>query len=372
MNGMQVLASAVALVMSSSAAGTGPAPDVDKIIARHLIARGGADRIHAINSLIFEHGKYSEPGHEGSGDATMMLMRPYYKLVGDPRRKFDFLEGYDGAAWEYYGDPGILLRTTGAASKAARHFADVEGPLLDYKLKGSTAQLAGTESIDGHPTWDVRITLPDGCQADNFIDQKTYMMLASAQTAKVHAFGNEVTSRTQYSDFRPVAGVLFPFKSSEIVIATGKELASMQWASITANGAMQASWFSPPVYEHTPIQTFIEQLYGQREDLSAVMWTYRIFRLAHPGVDTSDAAETAGYQALKMDQRESAIALLEQNAKDYPSQADAAFGLGRAYVAVGRRDQARAEFQRALKFDPKNKRAADALSDLDRPQAAPK
>ena len=360
-------ASQVAVAATSS-------PNVETIIARHIAARGGADRMHAIHSLMFENGRYQEPGLDalGGGNATMMLMRPYYKLVGDPRRKNEFMEGYDGSAWEWYADPGVVLRTTGAASKASRHFADVDGPLLDYKAKGYTAELAGTELIAGHPTYDVRITMPDGYEADNFIDQQSYMMIASGQTAKVHAFGNEVVSRTQYSDFRPVAGVLFPFKSTEVEVATGKELNSMLWGSIRANGDIPVSWFSPPVYVHTVIQTFIEQLFEQREDPSAVMWTYRIFRLAHPDLDTSSAAEVAGYQALKMGQMPSAIALLEQNARDYPNRADAAFGLGRAYAAAGRTDGARMQFERALKIDPKHKRAIAALKELDEPLPTPR
>lgn len=359
------------LLGASGVSAASPLPDVDTIIARHIAARGGAERMHAITSLMFEHGKYSEPGQEGMGDATMMLMRPYYKLVGDPRRKNELMEGYDGAAWEWYADPGFVIRTTGAASKAARHFADVDGPLLDYKTKGYTAELAGAEVIAGHPTYDVRITMPDGYQTDNFIDQKSYQILASGHTAKVHAFGNQVTSRTQYSDFRPVAGVLFPFRSTEVEIATGKELNAMEWGSISANQKIPVSWFSPPAFERTPIQTFIEQLYGEREDPSAVMWTYRIFRLAHPGMDTSDAAQIAAYQSLKMDQTASAIALLEQNAKDYPDKADGAFGLGRAYATAGRKDEARAQFRRALQLEPGHKRATAALNDLDRPQADP-
>ena len=362
----------ILLITVGSQALAAPAPDVDTIIARHIAARGGADKIRAIKSLMFEHGKYAEGTSYSDGNATMMLMRPYYKLVGDPRRKNDIMEGYDGSAWEYYAEPGFVIRTTGAPSKAARHFADVDGPLLDYKAKGYAADLIGTEVIAGRPAYDLRITMPDGYQTDNFIDEQSYAVIASQQTAKVHAFGNEVKSRTQYSDFRPVAGVLFPFKSSEVAIASGKELGSMQWGSITANAEIPVSWFSPPVFDHSPTQTLIEQLYGQREDPSAVMWTYRIFRRAHPGMDTSDAAEIAGYQMLKMEQPASAIALLEQNLKDYPNQADAAFGLGRAYATTGRKAEARTMFERTLTIDPKNKRAPDALKDLDAPKPEPK
>jgi tetratricopeptide (TPR) repeat protein len=360
-----------ALLMAAAAAAAPEPPDVATIIPRHIEARGGAETMRAIENLMFEKGQYEEPGYHGSGDATMTLARPYYKLVGYPGRSKDLMEGYNGAAWEWYAEPGFVLWTTGAASEASRHYADVDGPFLDYQAKGYTAKLVGAAEIDGRPAWEVELTMPDGYESDNFFDQKSYLLVASGQTAKVHAFGAKVPSRTRFSDFRPVAGVLFPFRSSEVEIATGKELNAMQWGSITANRDIPTSWFSPPEFERKPIQVLIEQLYGQREDPAAVLWTYRVYRLAHPGEDTSDAAQIAGYQSLKMGQAKSAIALLGANARDYPDKPDAAFGLGRAYATAGREAEARAEFRRALTLDPKHSRAADALKALDTPRPAP-
>lgn len=372
MNLLRTILGLVLMLLPSLAPAAAPV-SADTVIERHLAARGGVERLRAIRNLMFEKGMYSEKGYSGefAGDATMMLARPYYKLVGYPGRSKDVMEGYDGAAWEWYADPGIVLRTTGAASEASRHYADVEGPFLDYRAKGSTAELIGEATIGDRPAYQVRLTMMDGFATDNFFDTKTYMLMASRQTAKVHAFGDKVTSETRFDDFRAVAGVLFPFRSREVEIATGKELNAMQWGSITANRDIPIAWFSPPVFERTPVQTFIEQLYGQREDPASVMWTYRNYRRIHPGEDTSDAAQVAGYQALKMGAIPSAIALLEANAKDYPDKPNAAFGIGRAYATAGRKDEARREFQRALKLDPKHERAKAALKDLDTPRPDP-
>ncbi|MEZ5995048.1 MAG: tetratricopeptide repeat protein [Hyphomonadaceae bacterium] len=340
-------------------------PDVDTIVARHIEARGGEAAIRAINSLVFDGGTYSEPGYTGHGDAAMMLMRPYLKLVGHPERNPDFMEGYDGAAWEWYRDPGIVLRTTGDASEAARHYADVEGPFLDYAAKGSRVELAGEETIGGRRAYQVRLTMMDGYETDFFIDRRTYMIIASRHTASVHAFGARIASETRFGDFRRVAGVLFPFRSSEVEIATGRELNSMQWGTIEANREIPITWFSPPEFEHTPLQTFMEQMFNQRADASAVLWTYHNFRRTHPGVDTREAGEIIGYQILKMGQHEQAIALLERNAADNPNAADSAFALGRAYATVGRTDDARREFNRALQLEPGHPRATRALAALD-------
>jgi tetratricopeptide (TPR) repeat protein len=352
------------LAAAPGAAGQTRRPDVDTIIARHVEARGGEAALRAINSLVFDRGVYSEPGFSSPGDAVMMLMRPYYKLVGHPERNPQYMEGYDGAAWEWFADPGIVLRTTGDASEAIRHYADVDGPLIDYAAKGSRAELIGEETIGDRRAYQVRLTMMDGYETDFFIDGRTYMIIASRHTASIHAFGDRVASETRFSDFRRVAGVMFHFRSSEVEIATGRELNAMQWGSIEANQNLPAAWFSPPAFERTQVQTFMEQLFVQRADASAVMWTYHNFRRTHPDVDTREAAEIMGFQILKMGQRDQAIALLERNAADYPNAASSAFGLGRAYARSGRPDDARREFNRALQLEPGHARATQALAEL--------
>src|SRR5262249_54873512 len=113
----------LALIALFAAAGaSAESPSVDQIVERYITARGGREKIAALRWIVIR-GEYREGGHV-SPNATLALMRPFYKLVGDPDRKIgDFAEGYDGSAWEYYGDPGIVVRTVGAASAAGRHRA---------------------------------------------------------------------------------------------------------------------------------------------------------------------------------------------------------------------------------------------------------
>jgi tetratricopeptide (TPR) repeat protein len=140
----------------------------------------------------------------------------------------------------------------------------------------------------------------------------------------------------------------------------------MQWGKIEVNRDLPETWFSPPEFERTPLQRFVEQLYSERTDPSAVMWTYREFRRFHPEVDTASAIEFVGYQMLKMGEVTTAIELLEQLVADHPDRANAAFGLGRAYEAAGELERARAEYERALRIDPQHKRALQGLAELSR------
>lgn len=65
---------------------------------------------------------------------------------------------------------------------------------------------------------------------------------------------------------------------------------------------------------------------------------------------------------LKMNDFAGAVAVLSLNARDYPQSSTSAFALGRAYRSAGHTERAKAEFNRALALDPKNKRASDALA----------
>lgn len=336
---------------------------VPQIIERHIQALGGQQKIDAIHSITY-HLTYRE-GTFVLPDAYMAKMRPYYKTLGDPRNlKVDVNEGYDGSAWEYYSDPGVVLRTVGEAAAAARHGTELIDSLVDTKAVGAQIESGGIETVEDRPAYKLHVTLADGFEKDLFLDAQSFLIVADRRSAPVHAFGAAVRSENRLGDFRPVGGVLFPFAVREVEIATGKELNSATYQSITVNEKLDASYFSPPQYDRTPLQQMLEQLYMERTDAVAVMWTYHGFRRANPSIDTRDGVEFIGYQIVKMGDFNGAIALLKANATDYPQSASAQFGLGRAYKAASDFENARTCFQKALQIDPNFKKAGDGLNAL--------
>ena len=337
----------------------------DDIVAAHLKARGGAERLRAIETVVYRNGVYREPGYEGSGGAFMAMARPYFKIVSDPAdTASDMREGYDGSAWEWYRSPGIVVRTVGAANAAIRHNLDPDGPFSDYRVKGTTIERAADATVGGRPAYGLYLTLRDGQPTLYLIDKETFLIAAERKAAPIHAFGAAVSSEERFTDYRSVDGVLFSFHSTETEIATGKELNSMTWGAIEINRKLPREWFSPPSYVRTPLQEFLEQLYYERADSSAIRWSYAAFRRAHPDIDTRAGIEMVGYQMLKMGDFAGATVLLRMNAVDYPKSSSSAFGLGRALLAAGDSTLARRQFTRALELDLGNKSAANALKSM--------
>lgn len=341
----------------------------DEIVTRHLEARGGAQRLKAMTSVVYRNGTYHEGSYSSSGRAFMAMALPYYKIVGDPAdSSSEYREGYDGSAWEWYRSPGFVVRTVGAANAAIRHNLDPDGGLSDHRAKGNTIARVADDTVAGRGVYGLLLTLSDGHASVVLIDRETFLITAVRKTAPVHAFGAEVTSEERFSDYRAVNGILFPFRATETEIATGKEMNSMQWGVIEVNRELPRAWFSPPAFERTALQEFFEHLFHERTDVSALRWSYRAFRRGHPGIDTRAGVEAIGFQILKMRDHAGAIAVLTLNEQDYPQASSAAFGVGRAYSTAGDSTRARDAFERALRLDPNNKRAADALAALRRVQ----
>jgi tetratricopeptide (TPR) repeat protein len=286
-------------------------------------------------------------------------------VVGDPEDpRTDIMEGYDGSPWEYYANPGFVLRTVGHAAGATRRGAYLDWRLGELRSHGSTVTRGADAEIGGRAAYRLVVTARDGFARDYFIDQENFLLLADRYHAPVHAFGTAVTTEARFADWREVAGILFPFRAVEVDLATGRELNSMAWGKIEVNRELPLSWFAPPPPARSRLQALLEKLYEARTDATQVLWSYADFREAYPDVDTREGVEAIGYQILKTGAHDTAIALLEGNARDYPRAASAAFALGRALATKGDTARARKELERALTLDPTHKRADEELKRL--------
>ena len=358
------------LVSCVPAAAPGGLLTLDQVVGKHIQALGGSDSIHKLQSIVIR-GMYHEPGPipEGTSIAArnyMAFMRPYYEVIGDPAVEHPGLrEGFDGSAWEYYGDPGIAVRTVGAAAAATRHAAEfLQDSLVDYGEKATKLELQGRENVGGHDTYKILVTLADGFQKYVYVDADTFLMVADRKAAPIHAFGQSINSEDRFEDYRSVQGVQIPFRILEVELSTGKILAESRRVSVEVNTLRDVSIFSPAPYQRTPLQQFLEQLYLERADLVSTMYTYYLFRRTHSDVDTRAEVEFVGYQMAKMGDYATSVQLLKANALDYPNSASAQFGLGRAYKAAGDLEHAKDAFDRALQIDPNFKKATDGLNAL--------
>jgi hypothetical protein len=340
-------------------------PTAREIVDRYVAARGGRARIQAVRSIVLR-----APGR------FMARARPYYWMVGEPGPNRTYAEGNDGSPWEYLGDHGLVLRTTGAPAAAARHTSYFDDALASSLEPGWQVELAGSEDIGGREAWRLRVTFPDGFQTDEFVDTRTFLRIGNRKVAPVHAFGAGTATETRISDYREVKGALFPMTFREFVIATGQPLDDMSgtWTSAEANVALPPGYFSPPPPGDTPLARMLNAAFAARAIPTDALGWYRDFRSdpATAGIDTAAGVEAVGYQCLKNEAVPAGVMLLEANLRDHPASPAAHFGLGRAYRAAGREADAVAQFRRALELDPGHQRAKEALARAALPRVSPR
>jgi hypothetical protein len=358
-----ILAAMLSLAVSTRAA----EPSIETIVRAHIDALGGIEKIHAIHSFI-KHGWYREESSLDD-DTFIAQMRPFYRVIGDPRASGlkDDYEGYDGSAWEYYADPGLVVRTIGAAARATRHSAAFDDALVDYERYGTLLAYEGSQTFGGNDTYVVHATLYDGFQEELFVDKRTALIDGMQRIVPMHAFGQNYKETYTFGNYRPEGGVMMAHMDREVDSETGKVLTESGVHSVEINPTLPISMFSPPEWSRTPVQQMIQLIYDERDEPAAAVATYQDFRhagAADPSLGDAGAVDFVGYQCLKMGHVDTALAILRLNVADYPQFARAHFGLGRALSVNGDKKEAAAQFRAALALDPTYTRAKDALEAL--------
>ena len=226
------------------------AQSVDEIIDEYADARGGRNKINSINSL------YMEGIREMMGNqVAVKVSKVQGKLF---RNDFEFrgIPGYtivtSSEGWSF-----IPMRSqkpeplSAERLKALQSDLDIAGPLLDYASKGHKAALIGKEDVDGRQAYKIKLTLYSGKEIIYLIDTKTYLVIQTRQmTVGMNAGGNANAGQereliTNFSDYRSVDGILFPYQVSNP--GGGPGGGSIAFSKIELNKAIDESQYKPSV-----------------------------------------------------------------------------------------------------------------------------
>lgn len=182
------------------------AQTVDEVIQKNIQARGGMEKLKAITSLRVT-GKVHTEGMQ-------IPLRIQFKRPGMVRAEasvqgLSFVKAYDGeTAWQidaFEGKPDAEKAPDDEA-KSIIDMGDLDGPLVDYKLKGNTVELLGKEELEATPVYKLKVTRKNGDVIFIYIDCQSYLELKAS--AKRKEQGKEFVEDEYYSDYKPVNGVM--------------------------------------------------------------------------------------------------------------------------------------------------------------------
>ena len=196
---------AVAAVLAAPAAGQ----TVDEVIAKSFEARGGLDKLKAIQSIRMT-GRMSV----GADDLSMVveMKRPDKIRVDTTGRGRTAVQAYDGkTAW------GIAPMGTGRAealptelARAIAEQADIDGPLVDYQAKGHQVALIGKERVEGRNAFKLKVTRKNGNVEYYFLDASSYLPIRVEGRRTVR--GAEIEGEGTIGDYRKAGGFLWPHR----------------------------------------------------------------------------------------------------------------------------------------------------------------
>jgi len=208
-----VLALPVSLATAQTAAPAKPAsanPSVDELIAKNIEARGGMEKMKAVQSIRMT-GKMTM----GQGmEAPMMLEMKRPKAM---RMEFTFqgmtgIQAYDGkAGWQVmpFGGKKDPEPMTAEDLQEADENADIDGPLVDYKSKGYTVELVDKEKVEGSDAWKLKVDMKKGTVRYVYLDADT--MLEIKNEGKRTIRGSEVEFESTIGDYKEVGGLMLPY-----------------------------------------------------------------------------------------------------------------------------------------------------------------
>jgi outer membrane lipoprotein-sorting protein len=187
------------------------AQTADEIINKSLEARGGTDKLKALQSVVME-GIMNQAGT----DINMTIT-----VVNNKGAKVEFsVQGQTGYTIVTPTDGWTYNPFTGASSpekmgeeqlKESQVQLDLPGPFVDYKNKGIKADYAGKEAVAGKECFKVKLTRANGKSSTYYFDSGTYYVIRIVGTNIVN--GSEMEVTTDYADFRKTPeGYIFPFK----------------------------------------------------------------------------------------------------------------------------------------------------------------
>jgi hypothetical protein len=188
-----------------------PSP-VDEVVASNLAARGGKERIQALQS-VRETGTVTASGGRVARVVRERTRSGLIRLEFDSQGTtsvfaHDGETGWQVAPLQGQFEPQVTTPETDATAGADQR--DIEGPLVNWREKGHVVELAGREQLPTGEAFKLKIALADGTVRHDYVDVASRQVVRSDLTRIIR--GRPVQMESIFSDFREAGGLVFPHR----------------------------------------------------------------------------------------------------------------------------------------------------------------
>jgi hypothetical protein len=204
---------AIVLMAVSCLTSLSHAQTVEELVSRNIQAKGGMNKIKAINTRRMT-GRL-EGGGGFTGGVGLENQRPNLVRQTFSQQGMTAVSAYDGSVgWQIqpfrgHKDPELM------GDDDLRNLlldADLDGPLVDSKEKGNTVEYLGHDVVDGDDALRLKVTLKNNDIIYYYLDPDTYLEIRKEIQQFIR--GSVRERIVDLGSYKPVAGVMYPFSIS--------------------------------------------------------------------------------------------------------------------------------------------------------------
>jgi outer membrane lipoprotein-sorting protein len=223
------------------------AQTADELIEKNIQAKGGREKLKAMNTLRMT-GKMTM-GQGMEAPFTMEMARPNKMRVEFTIQGMTGIQAYDGQkGW-------LLMPFMGKKDpeempadqvKVMQEQADFDGVLVDYKEKGHQVEYLGKDQMEGTPVHKLKVTKKSGDVNTIYLDAETFLELKVAGKTKMG--DREIEGETMLGDYKEVGGVVMAHSIEQKAVGMPAGMV-MTIEKVEVNPDLSADRFAMPKVE---------------------------------------------------------------------------------------------------------------------------
>jgi len=221
------------------------AQTAEELVAKNLQARGGIDKIKAVNTVKMSGTAYVMGINAGFGQENKRpnMIRQNFTIQGMTQ-----IQAHDGSVgWQispFQGRKTAELMGEDDTRDLIDN-SDIDGPLVDYQTKGNKVEYLGHDMVDGDDAYKLKITLKNGDVIYYYLDPDTYLEIKTEKQEYIR--GSIRYVEELFGSYKQVAGVYYPY-SIEMTMkgGSGPDHARITFDTIEVNVPIEDSYFKMP------------------------------------------------------------------------------------------------------------------------------
>jgi len=216
----------------------------EEILSKHQAAMGSAEKWSAVKSLVMKS-KFNVQGMDIESKTSILIgqgFRTDVEVMGN--KIITVVDGESG--WmlrpAMMGGTGSPESLPADQVKMASSQKYVGSTLLIAQKQGAKIELESKEKLDGADVYLLKVTKSNGDESQVYVSALTYFIVKT--TGKVKANGQEIDTEVNFSNYKAVDGLYFPFTMETASPMGG--MMTVETSAVELNATLDPSIFAKP------------------------------------------------------------------------------------------------------------------------------